>query len=91
MIVKALLNIRHDGKLYEEGITFEVDKTSGEKLIKEKAVEFISENSEEKSLKEMTVSELREYAEKIGLELQTTKKEAILQEITDYESSMEKE
>lgn len=91
MKIKALMNIRHGGVLYETEKIFETDKISGQKLIDEKAAELISDTDEEKSLKDMTVAELREYAKNIGLELQGTKKDDILKEIEDFNNNSTEE
>lgn len=91
MKIKALINIRHNGELYEAEKIFEADEVSGQKLIEEKAAELISRDSGEKLLKDMTVVELKGYAKSIGLELQGTKKDDILKEIEEYDKNSKEE
>ena len=93
MKIEALVNIRHNGILYDTGKIFELDDISGNKLIEEGAAKFIENTvaeDEEKLLKDFTITELKEYAVNLGLELKSTKKDSILQEIEEYEKSLEK-
>jgi hypothetical protein len=63
MDLKALGKVKHDGKWFDAGSTFKVNKEEGERLIKMGAAEVFEESEEEKNARTKAEAEAQAKAE----------------------------
>jgi hypothetical protein len=63
MDLKALGKVKHDGKWYDAGSTFKVNKEEGERLIKMGAAEELQESEEERKARLVAEAEAKAKAE----------------------------